>query len=108
MTNHAKRFNFLIQLLDRLLKIQKLSAHSILFGKLNFMVYDNPNRQLMPDSKKHMIITGFNPLNTQNCILNDARIDLWQFSLAYELHNADQLLNSEEQARANRFYFSRH
>ncbi|KTC88612.1 4'-phosphopantetheinyl transferase superfamily protein [Fluoribacter dumoffii] len=55
-----------------------------------------------------MIITGFNPLNTQNCILNEARIDLWQFSLAHELKNAYDLLNSEEQARAERFYFSKH
>ncbi|KTD72832.1 phosphopantetheinyl transferase [Legionella tucsonensis] len=72
------------------------------------MVYDNLNRQLMPDSSKHMIITEFNPLNTENCILNEARIDLWQFSLAHELENAYELLNSEEQARAERFYFSRH
>lgn len=55
-----------------------------------------------------MIITGFNPLNTQNCILNEDRIDLWQFSLVHELKNADQLLNSEECARAERFYFSKH
>jgi 4'-phosphopantetheinyl transferase len=55
-----------------------------------------------------MIITGFNPLNTQNCILNEARIDLWQFSLAQELYNAYELLNSAEQARADRFYFSKH
>ncbi|ARB90803.1 4'-phosphopantetheinyl transferase family protein [Legionella longbeachae] len=55
-----------------------------------------------------MIITEFDPLNTQNCILNEARIDLWQFSLANELQNTYQLLNSEEQARADRYYFSRH
>ncbi len=55
-----------------------------------------------------MIITGFTPLNTQNCILNDSRIDLWQFSLEHEHHAADQLLNADERARADRFYFSRH
>ncbi|RUR20212.1 4'-phosphopantetheinyl transferase superfamily protein [Legionella sp. km535] len=55
-----------------------------------------------------MIITGFTPLNTQNCILNESRIDLWQFSLEHELHVADQLLNADERARADRFYFSRH
>ncbi|MBI2785193.1 MAG: 4'-phosphopantetheinyl transferase superfamily protein [Legionella longbeachae] len=55
-----------------------------------------------------MIITGFNPLNTENCILNEARIDLWQFSLKSELDSAYQILNSEERARADRFYFSRH
>ena len=55
-----------------------------------------------------MIITGFTPLNTQNCILNESRIDLWQFSLEQELNIADQLLNAEERARADRFYFSRH
>ncbi|MCW8407990.1 4'-phosphopantetheinyl transferase superfamily protein [Legionella sp. PATHC035] len=55
-----------------------------------------------------MIITGFNPLNTQNCILNEARIDLWQFSLVHELNHAYELLNHEERARAERFYFSRH
>lgn len=55
-----------------------------------------------------MIITGFNPLNTENYILNEARIDLWQFSLVHELENAYELLNSQEQARAERFYFSKH
>jgi len=55
-----------------------------------------------------MTITGFTPLNTQNCTLNDSRIDLWQFSLEHELPNAYQLLNPDERARADRFYFSRH
>lgn len=55
-----------------------------------------------------MIITEFNPLNTHHCILNEARIDLWQFSLANELENTAQLLNAEEQARADQFLFSRH
>jgi 4'-phosphopantetheinyl transferase len=55
-----------------------------------------------------MIITGFTPLNTQNCILNDSRIDLWQFSLEQELNIAYQLLNADERARSDRFYFSRH
>lgn len=53
-------------------------------------------------------MTGFTPLNTQNCILNESRIDLWQFSLKHELNNAEQLLNADERARANRFYFSQH
>ncbi|STY29776.1 phosphopantetheinyl transferase [Legionella wadsworthii] len=55
-----------------------------------------------------MIITGYNSLTTDNFILNEARIDLWQFSLTHELKNAYELLNSEEQARAERFYFSKH
>lgn len=55
-----------------------------------------------------MIITGFTPLNIQNCILNESRIDLWQFSLEQEFNNADQLLNADERARGDRFYFSRH
>lgn len=55
-----------------------------------------------------MIIPGFTTLDTQNCILNEARIDLWQFSLAHELPNTLQLLSAEEQARTARFYFSRH
>jgi 4'-phosphopantetheinyl transferase len=55
-----------------------------------------------------MIITGFTPLNTEHCILNESRIDLWQFSLEDEFHGADQLLNEDEHSRANRFYFSHH
>lgn len=55
-----------------------------------------------------MIITGFTPLNTEHCILNESRIDLWQFSLEHELNIADQILNDEERARADRFYFSKH
>ncbi len=55
-----------------------------------------------------MIITGFNPLNTDNCVLNEARIDLWQFSLTHELKNTFELLNAQEQERAERFYFSKH
>jgi len=55
-----------------------------------------------------MTITGFTPLNTQNCILNDSRIDLWQFSLEHEFSGAATLINAEEQARADRFYFERH
>lgn len=55
-----------------------------------------------------MTLTGFTPLNTQHCILNESRIDLWQFSLEDEISNAFQLLNAEERARAERFYFSKH
>ncbi len=55
-----------------------------------------------------MTMTGFTPLNTQNCILNESRIDLWQFSLKQELHHAEQLMNEDERSRANRFYFSHH
>ena len=55
-----------------------------------------------------MIITGFTPLNTQNCILNESRIDLWQFSLEHELNIASQILDADERARGDRFYFSRH
>lgn len=62
----------------------------------------------MPDSTNNMITTGFTVLDTNNCILNENRIDLWQFSLAEELPNAAEILNEEEQARAARFYFSHH
>lgn len=55
-----------------------------------------------------MIITGFNPLNTENCVLNESRIDLWQFSLEHETHAGYQLLNADERSRADRFYFSKH
>lgn len=55
-----------------------------------------------------MTITGFTPLNSEHCVLNEYRIDLWQFSLEHELTTADQLLNSEEKARASRFYFEKH
>ncbi|MFI4963013.1 MAG: 4'-phosphopantetheinyl transferase family protein [Legionellales bacterium] len=55
-----------------------------------------------------MIITGFTPLNTQNCLLSESRIDLWQFSLEHPLSQAEHLLNDEERARGNRFYFSHH
>lgn len=55
-----------------------------------------------------MTITGFTPLNTENCVLNESRIDLWQFSLAHELSNSQQLLNEDERARSERFYFPEH
>lgn len=55
-----------------------------------------------------MIIPGFKGLDKDNCVLNEHCIDLWQFSLAEELANANELLNAEEQARAARFYFQRH
>ncbi len=55
-----------------------------------------------------MIITGFTPLNTQHCILNESRIDLWQFSLAHDFHYGEQLLNEDEKSRAERFYFPHH
>lgn len=55
-----------------------------------------------------MTITGFNPLIIENCTLNEARIDLWQFYLEDESSHSYQILDSEEQARADRFYFARH
>jgi 4'-phosphopantetheinyl transferase len=55
-----------------------------------------------------MTITGFTPLNTEHCVLNESRIDLWQFSLQQELAAADQILNADEKARAARFYFDKH
>lgn len=55
-----------------------------------------------------MTITGFIPLNSEHYVLNESRIDLWQFSLKRELHAADQLLSSDEKARADRFYFDKH
>ncbi|MFA6301571.1 MAG: 4'-phosphopantetheinyl transferase superfamily protein [Legionella sp.] len=55
-----------------------------------------------------MILTGFQPLDTQNCILDASRIDLWQFSLRHEIPNAEQILNESERIRGHRFYFERH
>lgn len=55
-----------------------------------------------------MIITEFTALDADNCILNETRIDLWQFSLANESANTLELLNAEELDRAKRFYFSIH
>jgi len=56
----------------------------------------------------HMTMVGFTPLNSVHCLLNESRIDLWQFSLAHELRATAQLLSSDEQARASRFYFDKH
>lgn len=55
-----------------------------------------------------MMIPGFIPLNSEQCVLHESRIDLWQFSLEQELHVADSFLNAEEKARASRFYFDKH
>lgn len=55
-----------------------------------------------------MKITGFAPLHEDNCTLNDSRIDLWQFSLNQPSSNSEHLLNADELARANRFYFAKH
>ena len=55
-----------------------------------------------------MTITGFIPLNSELCVLNESRIDLWQFSLEHELNATDSLLNSDEKSRADRFYFNKH
>ncbi|MBN9230834.1 MAG: phosphopantetheine-protein transferase [Legionella sp. 40-6] len=55
-----------------------------------------------------MIISGFNALDPDHCVLSETRIDLWQFSLTQELPDAAQILNAEEQARVERFYFSKH
>jgi 4'-phosphopantetheinyl transferase len=55
-----------------------------------------------------MTITGFIPLNSEHCVLQESRIDLWQFSLEHEVHAAFQLLNSDEKIRADRFYFNKH
>lgn len=55
-----------------------------------------------------MTLIGFAPLNSQRCVLNESRIDLWQFSLVNELPSAAQILDEEETIRANRFYFSQH
>lgn len=54
------------------------------------------------------MITGFTPLNTHHCLLNESRIDLWQFSLEHDFQASASLLNEEEKARASRFYFERH
>lgn len=41
-------------------------------------------------------------------VYNDEHIDIWQYSLAKEEDNAHLLLNKEELARANRYYFEKH
>lgn len=55
-----------------------------------------------------MTITGFTPLNTHHCLLNESRIDLWQFSLQHDFNSSFSLLNNEEKTRASRFYFEKH
>lgn len=55
-----------------------------------------------------MTILEFTALNTNHCVLDESRIDLWLFSLAKEPPNAYNLLAPEEQARGDRFYFPKH
>jgi 4'-phosphopantetheinyl transferase len=55
-----------------------------------------------------MTIPGFAALNTEHCVLNESRIDLWQFSLEHDLQSAEHILNADEKARAARFYFDKH
>lgn len=55
-----------------------------------------------------MSMTGFISFDSTQCILNEYRIDLWQFSLEQNLNLSYQILNAEEKARSQRFHFSQH
>ncbi|WP_131781794.1 4'-phosphopantetheinyl transferase family protein [Legionella gresilensis] len=50
----------------------------------------------------------FEVISTYDFELAPNRIDIWQFSLTQVPFNLDGILNEEELARANRFYFPHH
>jgi 4'-phosphopantetheinyl transferase len=50
----------------------------------------------------------FNPLNTYECHLEDTQVDVWQFSLLQTPKDYESVLNKDERARADRFYFPIH
>ncbi|KTC81403.1 4'-phosphopantetheinyl transferase family protein [Legionella brunensis] len=50
----------------------------------------------------------FQPIPSNNYVLQQERVDIWEFSLANLPLQATSLLNEEECKRANRFYFPRH
>ncbi|ETO93621.1 4'-phosphopantetheinyl transferase family protein [Legionella oakridgensis] len=51
---------------------------------------------------------SFKALPLQDCSLHEERVDIWQFSLHMEFNNSKSLLSSDEQKRAERYYFARH
>ena len=50
----------------------------------------------------------FKTLNPDDCILQNTRIDIWQYALHTEFPEAKSLLNPDELARAQRYYFELH
>jgi 4'-phosphopantetheinyl transferase len=50
----------------------------------------------------------FKAFQQNDCTLEPARIDIWQYPLNTNCSKATSLLNREEQARANRYHFERH
>lgn len=50
----------------------------------------------------------FNTLNSDDCILKNTRIDIWQYPLLTEFSEARLLLSEDELARASRYHFDRH
>lgn len=50
----------------------------------------------------------FTELNLEDCVLHNARIDLWLYPLHTEFAGAGSLLNEAETTRAKRYHFPRH
>lgn len=50
----------------------------------------------------------FNDLSLTDCIIQDSRVDIWQYPLHTEFTGASLLLNEEELVRAKRYHFARH
>ncbi len=50
----------------------------------------------------------FKTLNTNDCILQNTRIDIWQYPLDTDVLEPRSLLNQAELARAERYHFDRH
>lgn len=50
----------------------------------------------------------FEPFDPNDCILKPCRIDIWQYPLHISFENANRLLSTDEQARAQRYHFIRH
>lgn len=47
-------------------------------------------------------------LEPADCVLQNTRIDIWQYPLHTEFIGMESLLNEEERTRAHRFHFARH
>lgn len=50
----------------------------------------------------------FKALNPNDCTLQNSRIDIWQYPLHTAFPEAQSLLNPDESARAQRYYFAKH
>lgn len=53
-------------------------------------------------------LSPFIPIPTDDFFLNADQIDIWEYPLTGLWPEAENLLNHEEMARANRYYFERH